>query len=115
MEMKSATACVCLALLVSAIPARAATVTVPTGGSLQQALNSAQPGDTIALTPGAVYTGSFTLPAKNGDSPITLRTAGDSGLPGDGARISPGDSPSLAVIRQGGSAPALQTAPGAHH
>jgi uncharacterized protein DUF5666 len=115
MRITPASAFVCLTAVVSAARAGAATVPVPPGGNLQQAINAAQPGDTIALAPGAVYTGSFTLPAKGGDGPVTIRTAGDAGLPGDGARISPGHAPALAVIRQGDSAPAVQTAAGAHH
>ena len=105
----------CLTLVASAVSARAATIPVPPGANLQQAIDAAQPGDTIVLAPGAVYSGSFTLTAKSGDAPITIRTAGDAGLPGDGARISPGHAPALAVIRQGGSEPAIQTAAGAHH
>src|SRR5215468_6013448 len=103
---------VCLAALASPAPARAATISVPSGGDLQQAINAAQPGDTIALAPGAVYSGAFTLVAKSGDTPITIRTAGDAGLPGDGARISPAHAPALAVIRQASSSPAIQTSPG---
>ena len=106
---------VCVSVLCSAVPAAAATIAVAAGGNLQQAINIASPGDTIALAPGATFTGSFTLPAKNGDTFITIRTAGDSGLPGDGSRVSPAHAPDLAKIRQAGSAPALLTAAGAHH
>src|SRR5262245_504142 len=115
MRITPTSAFVCLTVVASAVSARAATIPVPPGTNLQQAIDAAQPGDTIALAPGAVYSGSFTLTAKNGDATITIRTAGDAGLPGDGARISPGHAPALAVIRQGGSEPAIQTAAGAHH
>ena len=37
--------------------ARAATLAVPAGGSLQSALNAAQPGDVITLEPGVTYVG----------------------------------------------------------
>src|SRR5687767_8873221 len=37
------------------------------GGDLQFALNAAQPGDTIVLQAGAVFTGNFTMPAKSGN------------------------------------------------
>ena len=37
----------------------------PCYDNLQAALNSAQPGDIIVLDAGAVFTGNFTLPAKN--------------------------------------------------
>jgi hypothetical protein len=115
MKLISTAAHVCLSVLMCSSAAIAATTTVPAGGNLQAALNNAQPGDTIALEPGATYTGTFTLPNKSGSSVITLRTGGDAGLPGEGGRISPGHAGGLAKIRSGGSAPAIQTAPGAHH
>ena len=93
------------------------TITVPAGGNLQAAINSAQPGDTIALAAGAVYSGSFVLPAKTGDRYITIRSAAsDAVLPPDGVRIGPQHAPQLAKI-QGGFAgqPAFTTAAGAHH
>ena len=80
---------VCASVLMSASTAFAATIPVPAGGNLQAAINSAQPGDTITLQAGATYTGPFTLPAKSGEAFITIRTAGDAGLPGEGARVSP--------------------------
>ena len=102
-------------VLLAAAHSEAATISVAAGGNLQQALDSASPGDTVALAPGATFSGSFTLPNKGGADFITLRTAGDSGLPGPGARVSPAQAGSLAKIRQGGSGPALLTAAGAHH
>jgi len=115
MRISAVPAVVCLAVVVSARPASAATIQVPPGGNVQQAIAAAQPGDVIALTPGVVYPGPITLTAKSGDTPITIRTAGDAGLPNDGARIAPANAPALAVIQQTGNAPAVQTAPGAHH
>ena len=106
---------VCLATVMPALPAAAATIAVAAGDNLQQAIDGASPGDTIALAPGATFTGSFTLPPKNGDAVITIRTAGDSGLPGEGARVSPAHAAGLAKIRQTGGAPAFLTAAGAHH
>lgn len=102
-------------LLTEATSARAATVSVPAGGDLQSALANAQPGDTILLAPGATYTGNFTLPAKGGSDLITIRSSAGSGLPGDGGRIAPADAPRLAKIRSPNTAPAIATAPGAHH
>src|SRR5215510_299201 len=90
---------VSLCLCVAVSSARAATITVPAGGDLQAAINDAQPGDTIALEAGATYTGNFKLPAKNGATFITIRTAGDADLPGEGGRISPDYAPLLAKIR----------------
>jgi hypothetical protein len=106
---------VCALALMSAVPAVAATVPVAAGGNLQQAINMASPGDTIALAAGATYIGNFTLPAKTGDAVITIRTAGDDGLPGDGDRVSPAHAGALAVVRPSGSCAAIRTAPGAHH
>ena len=106
---------VCLSVLVTAAPARAATIAVAAGGNLQQAIDSASAGDTIELAPGATFTGPFTLPAKSGDAFITIRTAGDSGLPGDGERISPDYADALAKIRAAGSGAAIKTAASAHH
>jgi hypothetical protein len=96
-------------------PGAAATISLPAGGNLQQAITNAQPGDTIALEPGATYTGNFTLPNTGGTAVITIRTAGDDGLPGEGGRISPANAARLAKLRSGNSAPAVQTAPNAHH
>jgi putative Ig domain-containing protein len=95
--------------------ARAATINVPANGSLQTAVNNAQPGDTIALEAGATDTGNFRLPVKNGAMLITIRTAGDADLPGEGGRISPAHAPLLAKIRSGGTAPAFETAIGVRH
>jgi hypothetical protein len=106
---------VCAVVLTAGSPAVAATIAVPAGGNLQQAINSAQPGDTITLQPGATYIGPFTLPAKTGNAFITIRTAGDAGLPGEGTRVSPMHAPALAKIKSGTSAPAIQTRDGAHH
>jgi hypothetical protein len=115
MKAPSIAALVCTAFLLSVQPAATATITVAAGGDLQQAINSASPGDTITLPAGATFTGSFTLPVKSGSAFITIRTAGDFGLPGDGARVSPADAPNLAKVRQAGGAPAFLTDPGAHH
>src|SRR6266581_539031 len=95
--------------------ARAATIGVAAGGNLQQAINSAQPGDIITLEPGATYTGNFVLPNKAGSDWITIRTAGDTGLPAEGERIAPAHEPQLGRIRSGNGSAAIATAVGAHH
>jgi hypothetical protein len=93
----------------------ASTVAVPNGGDLQAALNNAKPGETILLDPGATYVGNFVLPAGHTDDErvITLRTAGDKGLPGEGERITPAAAEQLAKIRSPNGTPALQAAAGA--
>jgi len=107
---------VCAGLVLCASVSLASTISVRAGGDLQGAIMNAQPGDTILLARGAVFTGNFTLPNKGGSSTITIRTEGDTDLPGEGGRISPANSPLLAKLRSpNNGSPVLQTAPGAHH
>jgi hypothetical protein len=73
-------------------PAPGTTINVSAGGSLQNALNSANCGDTIALAAGATFTGQFTVPAKPCDNAhwIIIRTsAPNSALPPEGSRMLP--------------------------
>ena len=110
--------CVCtlVVLLWSAPKLEAATIFVAAGGNLQQALNDAQPGDTILLQENAEFVGNFVLPMKTGDAWITLRSAApDTVLPGSGVRIRPSHAPLLARLRSPNASAALRTAPGAHH
>ncbi len=104
-------------LALAPVSVNAATLTVGPGGNLQTAINAAKPGDTIVLTAGATYTGTFTLPVPPaGSGFITIRTAADSRLPAPGKRIQPAVHASLlAKIRSGNTSPAIVTAPGAHH
>ena len=70
-------------------PSPGTTISVPSGGNLQTALNSANCGDTIVLQAGAVFGGKFVFPAKACDAQhwITVRTSGN--LPPEGTRITP--------------------------
>ena len=96
--------------------AQGATITVAAGGDLQQALNAAQPGDTIVLQAGATYRGNFTLPVKGGATEIVVRSSTpDASLPASGTRVSPSMAPLPAQIQSSNSMSALVTAPGAHH
>lgn len=72
--MKRIGLCLVPALLVARV-AGAATLTVNAGDDLQAAINAAQPGDTIALQPGAVWIGNYKLPVKSGTGTITIRSA----------------------------------------
>lgn len=110
--MKSFTVALCACVLLSlAGRASAATITVSAGGDLQAAINAAQPGDTILLQAGAVFTGNYTLPVKGGTSYITIRSsAPDSALPPAGTRITPAYSASLAKVRSTQAGPAFATA-----
>lgn len=90
-------------------------VVVPADGDLQAALNRARPGDVILLQPGATYVGNFVLPATAGSRYITIRSAADaSRFPGSG-RVGPEHAQWMPTLRSPNSAPALATAPGAHH
>ncbi len=92
-----------------------ATRVLPAGGDLQEALDAAQPGDVIALTAGAVYKGSFTLPGKSGNQWITIRTTvSDRAFPAPGMRVNPSHSRLMPVI-ESSSGPAIAAANGAHH
>src|ERR1051325_5930847 len=100
-------------LLIFASAAFGGTLVVPAGGDLQAAINSAAPGDTIVLEAGATYRGPFTLPAKSGDSYITIQSSRVSEISG---RVSPSQSGLLARLQSNApAAPVINTAPGAHH
>ncbi|HEY7789171.1 MAG TPA: glycosyltransferase, partial [Vicinamibacterales bacterium] len=91
------------------------TIAVPPGGDFQAALDRAQPGDTITLSAGSTYQGSFTLPKKAGNGWIVIRTdAPDSGLPIAGTRIDPSFAHNLPKL-QSSSGPVITTAPGAQN
>lgn len=90
------------------------TIEVAAGGDLQAALDRARPGDTVLLAPGATYTGSFVLRAKNPGEPIVVRSAtDDSKLPGPAEQIGRDAAGLLATITPSDGEPALRTAPGA--
>ena len=110
--------CLSAVMLVAVCSVRieAATIFVGAGGNLQDALNSAQPGDTILLAEGVEFVGNFILPVKAGDGWITVRSAApDTLLPADGVRIQPAHAPLLPRLRSPNSMAALRTAAGAHH
>jgi len=100
------------------LPASAAgaTLYVHAGENLQEALNAAQPGDTILLDAGATFTGNFILPVKSGSEFITIRSsASDAALPAAGQRMAPRWATVLPKLRSINGTSALRTAPGAHH
>src|SRR5437879_4777730 len=107
---------ICSALVFLPSSVHAATLTVPSGGDLQAALDNAQPGDTILLQAGATFVGNFILPVKSGNGVITIRSsAADAVLPAAGARITPASSALLPKLVSPNSVSALVTAAGAHH
>ena len=82
----------CFYTAMAATPSPGTVIAVSAGGSLQGALNSANCGDTITIQAGAVFSGTFTLPAKSCDDQhwITIRTsAPNSSLPPEGTRLTP--------------------------
>jgi hypothetical protein len=94
-------------------------IAVPAGGNLQDAINSAHPGDTITLAAGAVYTGNFVLPNKGGalrEGPagaITIQGS-NAGLLPEGVRLEPSTAAPLATIVTPNSQPAVDAVDGAH-
>ena len=92
-----------------------ALIRVPAGGDFQHAINAAKPGDTILLEAGAVFTGRFTFPHKQGFGCIIVRSsAPDSALPAAGERTDPSYAPAMPKIVPLPGAP-LSFAPGSHH
>lgn len=89
-------------------------ITVPPGGSIQNALNEAIPGDTIILQAGAVYPGAITLPTKSGTAYITITTSAAASLP-QGARVGPAQASLMARIVGQNGGPVILTATAAHH
>ena len=107
--------CLALALFLPRAGA-AATISVPAGGSLQAAIDAAKPGDVIEVQPGATFDGPIKLRPKAGMSAtarITIRTAGSTGLPAAGVRITPAASPLLAKIRSTTAGPGMRAEQGA--
>lgn len=93
-------------------PPTGATITVPAGGSLQAAINSAQRGDEIVLPAGATFTGNFYLPVKSGtvaNGWITIRTDKLSQLPPEGTRVTPANASLMPKIVTTNTAPGFGT------
>lgn len=91
------------------------TINVSSGGNLQSALNTAQPGDSIVLQAGAVFTGNFTLPAKTGGGWIVIRTSNMAGLPPEGSRATSSNAAAMPKILTPNSNASISTVAGAHH
>ena len=93
----------------------APTRVVSAGDNLQNALDDARPGDVIALQPGAVFSGPFTLPNKSGNEWITIRTnTPDGAFPPPGTRVNPSHARLMPVIESGADV-AITAEAGAHH
>jgi len=116
-ELRVAVAVAIVAAGVSAATAQTASpIVVNAGGSLQAALNQAQPGQVIEVQAGATFDGNFILPVKTGTGYITVRTSTtDAQLPGATTRIDPAHESLLPTLRSLNTIPALRTAAGARH
>jgi uncharacterized repeat protein (TIGR01451 family) len=100
------------------VPPTGSIITVAAGGSFQDALNAARPGDTIMLQAGVTYTtppDGFVMPNKSGAGWVVIKSSNMAGLPGEGARVTPGHATSMPRILTTGLWPTVSTAPGAHH
>jgi hypothetical protein len=83
------------------------TISVPSGGNLQAALNTAHPGDTIELAAGATFTGNFVLPKKTGSGWVWIRTSAYNSLPPRGTRVSPSNANLMAKIVSPNTSPTI--------
>ncbi|HEX3160575.1 MAG TPA: hypothetical protein VHQ45_18800 [Gemmatimonadaceae bacterium] len=90
------------------------TITVKAGQNLQNAINSAAPGDVISVQAGATFTGNFQLPKKSGSGWITIRSSAHGSLPA-GTRVGPAEATKMPKLVAPNGSAALRTAAGAHH
>jgi hypothetical protein len=98
---------------VSYAPLTGQRIHVPAGGDLQAAINAAQPGDTIELEAGALFTGNFALPQKSTPGWIHIQSSSYETLPEPGRRATPVDAPSMPRIVTPNTSPVFRTRPGA--
>jgi hypothetical protein len=96
------------------VPATGHTIKVPAGADLQAAVDKAQPGDTLVLQAGAVYTGPITLKPKQGDGWITLESSDLKQLPQQGTRVAPTDAAHMPKVEASYES-VIRTAPSAGH
>src|SRR3989442_9052121 len=94
-------------------PPTGSVITVPAGGDLQAALNTAPRGSVVVLQAGATFTGNFTLPAKSGTGWIYIQSSALSTLPPPGTRVAPSNASAMAKIVTPNSSPPISTASGA--
>jgi hypothetical protein len=103
------------ALVDTAPPPGGRVIAVAAGGTLQRALDGAQPGDVITLEAGAVFRGPFTLPQKDGDGWIVVRGAGEARLPPAGTRVTAAHAAAMPKLGAASGPVVVQAARGAHH
>ena len=89
-------------------PVTGKTIRVGNGCDLQHAIDSANPGDEIVLQSGAVFSGNYTLRAKqSGSGWITIRSSEMAHLPKPGTRVNPSMSVLMPRVMAQGTAPAF--------
>lgn len=91
------------------LPVGGTTYTPANSSALQSAFNSAVPGDVINLTPGTVYTGNFTIPAKSNPSNkwIYVTSTGFNALHPPGTRVLPAAATDMAKVTNGNAVAVL--------
>ncbi len=89
------------------------TIQVGPKDDFQAALEEARPGDEIVLAAGAVFTGPFTLPRKQGSAWIVVRSSLAGALPA-GKRVTPAEAPSMATLQARFGA-VISAEPASHH
>ena len=83
--------------------------------NLQSIIDRARAGDVIELEAGKVYEGPLTLPKKDGNGFITIRSSRAAELP-EGVRVGPAQSALFAKLQSAEPGePVIKTAPGSHH
>ncbi len=98
------------------VPPTGATITVPSGGNLQDALDTAQPGDEIVVDAGGTYNNNYNFPVKALDGYINIRTSGIDSLPDPGTRVGPAHAGAMArLLALDYTQPAIATMPGSKY
>jgi hypothetical protein len=92
-------------------------ITVREGDDLQDAIDLAQPGDTVVVEAGATFKGPFTLPNKrSGTGWITIRTSTpDKQFPAPGTRVGPSHAPLMPKLTSWRGEGVVMAGRGAHH
>lgn len=97
-------------------PVTGKSIPVASGGDIQAAINSANPGDEIVLQAGGTWIGQYVLPNKGQNSAwITIRSSAVSNLPAPGTRVSPQDAANMPKIMAQGTGAAFAFANKANH
>ena len=98
------------------VPPAGQTIRLKEGDDLQDALDNAQPGDSIVLDAGATFKGPFTLPKKTGTGWITIRTSAiDRQFPAAGSRVGPSHASLMPKLISWKGEGVVLAEKGAHH